>query len=165
MDTRELRNCFGRFVTGVTVVTWVADDGQRHGITVNSFTSVSLDPPLVLISIDRKAKACNGLKGRSFVVNVLSSEQADLAWQFAGRPQPGLRIEWDDAPEDAPIGPKLKDALATIECSPWTAYDGGDHVLYLGQVQNLSYRDGDGLIFFRGQFLRTKELEPVTKHD
>jgi flavin reductase (DIM6/NTAB) family NADH-FMN oxidoreductase RutF len=159
MNTRELRNCFGRFATGVTVVTWTGDDEQRYGITVNSFTSVSLDPPLVLISIDRKAKACKGLKGRSFVINVLSADQEALAWQFAGKQQPGLRIEW----EDTPIGPKLKNALATIECTPWREYEGGDHILYLGIVQNFSYKVGDGLIFFQGQFFRTKDLEPVAK--
>jgi flavin reductase (DIM6/NTAB) family NADH-FMN oxidoreductase RutF len=157
LNTRELRNCFGRFATGVTVVSWRGDDGQRYGITVNSFTSVSLDPPLVLISIDRKAKACKGLKERSFVINVLSADQEAFAWQFAGKQQIGLQIEW----EDTPIGPKLKDALATIECTPWREYDGGDHVLYIGEVHDFSYRDGDGLIFYQGKFFRTKDLDPV----
>lgn len=89
MDTRELRNCFGCFATGVTVITWMNDDGQRRGITVNSFTSVSLDPPLVLISIDKKTKAFEELKNKSFVINILSADQAAYALQFAGRPQSG----------------------------------------------------------------------------
>ncbi|MFC7392108.1 flavin reductase family protein [Scopulibacillus cellulosilyticus] len=158
-NVRELRNCFGRFATGVTVVTWFGDNGQRYGITVNSFTSVSLDPPLVLISIDRKANSYNSLKGRSFVINILSKDQEVLAWQFAGREQQGLTVEW----EDSSIGPKLKDALATIECEPWEEYDGGDHALYIGRVQDFSYNNGEGLLFFQGKFLQTKEIENRVK--
>jgi flavin reductase (DIM6/NTAB) family NADH-FMN oxidoreductase RutF len=154
MDQRELRNCFGKFATGVTVVTWHTDEGERRGITVNSFTSVSLDPPLVLVSIDRKAKACQTLKNRSFVINILSEQQEDIAWQFDGRPQQDLNLQW----EDNEIGPKIKGALAHIECLPWAEYDGGDHVLYLGEVKDFYYQDGEGLIFYQGKFLTTKLL-------
>jgi flavin reductase (DIM6/NTAB) family NADH-FMN oxidoreductase RutF len=154
LDKRELRNCFGKFATGVTVVTWETDGGERSGITVNSFTSVSLDPPLVLISIDRKANACQALKKRSFVINILSEQQESIAWQFAGRPQQDLNIEW----EDAEIGPIIKGALAQIECLPWAEYDGGDHVLYLGEVKDFQYRDGEALVFYQGKFLTTKHL-------
>jgi flavin reductase (DIM6/NTAB) family NADH-FMN oxidoreductase RutF len=154
MDQRELRNCFGKFATGVTVVTWKTDQGDRSGITVNSYTSVSLDPPLVLVSIDRKAKACQALKKRPFVINILSDQQESIAWQFAGRPQQDLNIEW----EDGEIGPKIKGALAHIECLPWTEYDGGDHVLYLGEVKDFYYRESEGLVFFQGKFLTTKHL-------
>ncbi|TCP28998.1 flavin reductase (DIM6/NTAB) family NADH-FMN oxidoreductase RutF [Scopulibacillus darangshiensis] len=159
MDVRELRNCFGQFATGVTVVTFFGDDGQRCGITVNSFTSVSLDPPLVLVSIDRKTNAYHALKERAFVINILSKSQKSLAWQFAGRKQPGLTIDW----ENTSIGPKLKGALATIECEPWEEYDGGDHVLYVGKVQNFSYNQGEGLMFFQGKFLRTEGIETAVK--
>ncbi|MBO9130663.1 flavin reductase family protein [Bacillus sp. 165] len=155
MDARELRNCFGSFATGVTVVTWRNDDNERSGITVNSFTSVSLNPPLVLVSIDQKAKACEALQNRPFIINILSADQEAIAWQFAGRPQEGLQLEW----EDTEIGPKLKGALAAIECTPWKAYDGGDHVLYIGEVQNFSHNQGDALMFYRGKFLKTNEIE------
>lgn len=148
MDTRELRNCFGKFATGVTVVTWKDLDGNRSGITVNSFTSVSLDPALVLISIDRKAKAFDGLKNKSFIVNILSAAQETIAWQFAGRPQEGLEIEWDDTT----LGPKIKGALATIECVPWNEYDGGDHVLFVGEVKDFTYENESALTFFGGKF-------------
>ncbi len=159
MDARELRNCLGRFATGVTVVTWEEEYSEKRGITVNAFTSVSLDPPLVLVSIDKKANAYEKLKGRNFIVNVLSSGQEAVAWQFAGREQQGLTIEW----EHTEFGPKIKDALATIECKPWEEHDAGDHVLFIGEVQDFGYQDEDGLVFFKGSFDRTNALESYVK--
>ncbi|RXI98309.1 flavin reductase [Anaerobacillus alkaliphilus] len=149
MDVRELRNCFGRFATGVTVVTWKTDDHEYNGITVNSFTSVSLDPALVLVSIDKKAKACQALENRPFVVNILASNQEPIAWQFAGRPQEKLTLEW----EETEVGPKIAGAIATIECIPWNAYEGGDHILFVGEIKAFSYNDKDALMFFKGKFI------------
>jgi Conserved protein/domain typically associated with flavoprotein oxygenases, DIM6/NTAB family len=147
MDTRALRSCFGRFATGVTVVTYTVG-GERYGITVNAFTSVSLDPPLLLVSIDRRAKACSKLEGTPFAVNILSAEQQDVALHFAGRPQEALVLQW----EEGEVAPRLGGVLAWIECVPWRAYDGGDHVLYLGEIKNFHYRDGQPLIFYTGTF-------------
>ncbi|WP_051353299.1 flavin reductase family protein [Thalassobacillus devorans] len=155
MDVRDLRNCLGSFATGVTVVTWYEDDVVKKGITVNSFTSVSLDPPLILVSIDKNAKSYESLKNKSFIVNILSSGQEAIAWQFAGREQQGLNIEW----EESEYGPKIKGALATIECTPWKEYEGGDHVLFLGEVKNYTYQEDDGLVFFKGKFRQTKAIE------
>lgn len=152
MDTRNLRNCFGHFATGVTVVTWNDDDGNRRGITINSFTSVSLDPPLVLISIDKNTKAYHDLRNRSFIINVLSAEQRSIAFQFAGKPQEGLVVEWQ---EDSEIGPRLKNTVATIECTPWAEYEGGDHLLFLGEVEDFSYNENESLLFHKGKFLKT----------
>ncbi len=158
MDMRELRNCFGQFATGVTVITWNDDQGKRSGITVNSFTSVSLDPALVLVSIAKNAKACEALKNRPFVINVLAESQEKYAWQFAGRPDENLIVEWE---EDSKESPRLKNALASIECIPWAEYDGGDHVLYVGKVVDFSYSDADSLLFFRGKFLKTQQNKTV----
>lgn len=146
-DQRELRNCLGRFATGVTVVTYRGEDGERYGFTVNSFTSVSLDPPLVLVSIDRRAKAFRQLVGRPFTVNILAADQAALAWQFAGKPQDGLDVPW----EEGESSPRLRGTLGHLVCTPWQTYDGGDHVLYLGEVQAFQYRDGEPLIFYSGK--------------
>ncbi|PUB11683.1 flavin reductase family protein [Paenisporosarcina sp. OV554] len=157
MDLRELRNCFGQFATGVTVITWKDDQGERHGITVNSFTSVSLDPALVLVSIAKNAKACSGLKNRSFVINVLSESQESYAWQFAGRPDENLVVEW----EESNGLPHLKNALATFECIPWAEYEGGDHILYVGKVEDFSYSDEEGLLFFRGKFIKKEMQQPA----
>lgn len=152
MDTRKLRNCFGHFATGVTVVTWNNDDGHPRGITINSFTSVSLDPPLVLISIDKNTKAFHELKNRPFVINILSSEQKSLALQFSGKPQDGLVVEWE---EDSNLGPRLSNTVATIECTPWDQYEGGDHLLFLGKVEKFSYNDNESLLFHKGKFIKT----------
>ncbi|ATY84095.1 flavin reductase [Kyrpidia spormannii] len=143
----ELRFCFGRFATGVTVVTYEFGGGP-HGITVNSFTSVSLDPPLLLGSIDRRAKACNSLDGAPFTVNVLTSGQQELAMHFAGRPQPDVSLEW----EMGERAPRLFWVLAWMECVPWRRYDGGDHVLYTGKIIRYDYCDDQPLIFFTGNF-------------
>jgi len=131
-------------------------DGERvHGITVNSFTSVSLEPPLVLVSIARSARACELLAGRPFAVNILRAHQRDLALHFAGKPQEGLGIPW----EAGRLAPRLAGCLAYLECSPWQAYDGGDHVLYLGRVEEFSYGDGEPLVFFAGVLGPLGEVE------
>lgn len=147
MDVREFRNCMGRFATGVTVVTYKSEN-ENYGLTANSFTSVSLDPPLVLVSVDRKAKACDRLPGQPFTVNVLHSEQEDVAMHFAGRPKETLPFKWVEGEKS----PSLDDSLATIECVPWAEYDGGDHILFLGQVTNFTYQDRDALTYFSGSF-------------
>ncbi|WP_426996191.1 flavin reductase family protein [Pseudarthrobacter sp. N5] len=141
----HFRGSLGRFATGVAIVTF---DGvtKRHGITVNSFTSVSMDPPLVLVSIARSTKAHNELAGRPFTVNILGAEQQQLAMHFAGKPGPEpLWVESETAP-------RLSNVLAYFECRPWAAYDGGDHTLYLGEVADFNYRNGDALAFANSRF-------------
>jgi flavin reductase (DIM6/NTAB) family NADH-FMN oxidoreductase RutF len=152
MDVKDLRNCFGHFATGVNVITWNDDEGNRKGITINSFTSVSLDPPLALISIDKNTKAYHDLKNRPFIINILSSDQETIARQFAGRPQEGLVVDWE---EDSAIGPILSHTVATIECRPWEQYEGGDHLLFLGKVEDFSYNRNESLLFHKGKFLKT----------
>jgi flavin reductase (DIM6/NTAB) family NADH-FMN oxidoreductase RutF len=142
VDSRDLRNCLGHFATGVTVVTCLAD-GVPHGATVNSFTAVSLDPPLVLVALARGGRTCGYLDGAPFTVNVLRSHQDDLARHFAGRPSP-TPVEW------VPGTAQLADALAHLTCAPWRSYNGGDHVLFLGEVTGFEHRDGEPLVFYRG---------------
>jgi flavin reductase (DIM6/NTAB) family NADH-FMN oxidoreductase RutF len=141
----HFRGSLGRFATGVAIVTF---DGatKRHGITVNSFTSVSMEPPLVLVSIARTAKAHDELAGRPFTVNILGAEQRLLAMHFAGRPGPEpLWVE-------SATAPRLSNVLAYFECTPWAAYDGGDHTLYLGEVVHFNHRNGDALAFANSAF-------------
>jgi flavin reductase len=146
------RGSLGRFATGVAIVTFSLGDqavsfNQRHrGITVNSFTSVSMDPPLVLVSIARATKAHDELAGRPFTVNILGAEQQALATRFAGKP--GAEPMWIDGD----VAPRLAGVLSYFECTPWAAYDGGDHTLYIGEVQAFDYRTGDALGFVNGQF-------------
>ncbi|WP_200912977.1 flavin reductase family protein [Arthrobacter sp. Leaf69] len=148
----QFRGSLGRFATGVAIVTF---DGvtKRHGITVNSFTSVSMDPPLVLVCIARTAKAHDELAGRPFAVNILGAEQRQLALHFAGRPGPEpLWVEGETAP-------RLSNVLAYFECKPWAAYDGGDHTLYIGEVADFNYRNGDALAYANSAFTTIPESQ------
>lgn len=147
VEPGDLRTCLGHFATGVTVIT-CSDGEQVHGLTVNSFTAVSLSPPLVLVSIDRRAKALEKLRSNRFTVNVLSSEQAAHAQHFAGRPDDALDLGW----EEGPSGRRLSNCLAYVGCSPWRDYDGGDHVLFLGMVEQIEWCRSKPLLFYRGGF-------------
>lgn len=136
---RRYRSCLTRFPTGVAVVSFAGPDGPR-GLTVNSFTSVSLDPCLVLVCIARKARAHDALKGQPFCVNVLGAEQTDLAFHFAGAAT-CARITW----EEGTVAPRLAGCLVQLECRPWRCYAGGDHSLFLGEVVDFTLREGDPL--------------------
>jgi len=152
-----LRGCLGRFATGVAVVSFTEPDGGLRGVTVNSFTSVSLEPPLILLALQREVPSHDLLRGRCFTVNVLGAEQRELALRFAGgeqgkhsagRPRPSLRPAW----ADGEYAPRIAGSLCYFECTPWAEYDGGDHTLFLGEVRRFDYRDGDALGFVSGQF-------------
>ncbi|MFF0144139.1 flavin reductase (DIM6/NTAB) family NADH-FMN oxidoreductase RutF [Amycolatopsis sulphurea] len=147
LDARSLRGCLGQFATGVAVVTYDTDDGPR-GATINSFTSVSMDPPLVLVSFARHTTAARLLGDRPFVVNVLAANQLDVALQFAGRPQEGLEVPWSPTAEV----PRLRGTVAWLQCTPWATQDGGDHLLFLGEVVHHDSCRGDPLLFHKGQF-------------
>jgi len=150
VEPRHLRSCLSRFVTGVAVISYRVD-GAPRGLTVNSFTSVSLDPPLILVALARSARAKTHLAEVPFTVNVLKASQFDLALQFAGRPRDGLCVQWLDAVDD--LAPAIHGALATFHCRPWRAYEGGDHVLQLGEVVQAEVTDDEEpLLFDRGRF-------------
>lgn len=152
-----LRSCLGRFATGVAVVTFDAPDG-RHGITVSSFTSVSLVPPLVLVSVAKTARSHDLLRERPFTVNVLGAEQEALARRFAGGA--GFEPAWIEGGH----APRLAGVLAHLECTPWRAYDGGDHTLFLGQVVGFDFRDGDALAFLTSRFTILAEEQLGHEH-
>ncbi|PXW87570.1 flavin reductase (DIM6/NTAB) family NADH-FMN oxidoreductase RutF [Pseudogracilibacillus auburnensis] len=147
LDIKNFRNCLGHFATGVTIIT-SETEAETHGFTANSFTSVSLDPMLVLVSVDRKTKALNVLKDNNFIVNILKEDQQDAAMHFAGRTMEKMPFQW----EAGILGNRIKDSLAYIECEPWRSYDGGDHVLFLGEVKNFEYSGGNPLAYYCGKF-------------
>jgi flavin reductase (DIM6/NTAB) family NADH-FMN oxidoreductase RutF len=154
-DPKELRQAFGTFATGVTVVT--VGGSAPHGMTANSFTSVSLDPPLVLICIDRDAVMHSSLDTVGhFGVSVLSTQQEDVARHFSNRWRPlgAAQFEGVDWRPGRYTGtPLIAGALAAFECEQWRAYDGGDHTIFVGKVLGLD-RDSteDALLFFKGRF-------------
>lgn len=149
----DFRGSLGRFATGVAVVSFLGPAGEKRGITINSFTSISMDPPLVLASIGRTARSHDDLLGQNFTVNILGAEQHDLALRFAGRPDAADPV-WIDGEH----APRLSDTISWFECVPWADYDGGDHTIFLGRVCNYDYRRGDALGFVGGQFTRIPEF-------
>jgi flavin reductase (DIM6/NTAB) family NADH-FMN oxidoreductase RutF len=161
-ERRELREVLGRFATGVTVVT--AGATVPHGMTANSFTSVSLEPPLVLVCVLREAAMHTTIvEGKAFAVSVLAADQEKEARYFADRGRP--RDEREFAVVDASPGrhtgaPVLAGALAWMECRLAAVYDGGDHSIFLGEVVDLGRGPGaEALLFYGGGFHR---LEPAT---
>lgn len=150
VEPLHLRHCLSRFATGVAVVSYRAE-GDTRGLTVNSFTSVSLDPPLVLVSVARSARAAGHLGRVPFTVNVLGAGQLDVALHFAGRLRGPLKVSWQSTRDH--LAPTLEGALASLRCEAWHSYDGGDHRLHLGRVVEAAARgDGEPLMFDRGRF-------------
>lgn len=148
LDPIELRNTLGHFATGVNVLTYESQ-GVNYGMTINAFSSVSLDPPLVLVSIDRKSKALPHLMDGCFAINVMSQDQLEVALQFAGKPQEDLVIDWILGEQ----APRLSATAAYFQCSPWATYDGGDHILVVTQVDSFGRQeDAEPLLFHRGQW-------------
>ncbi len=150
-DTRKLRDAFGSFATGVTVVTGRGRDGTRVGLTANSLTSVSLDPPLLLFCPARTASALPALEASGrFAINVLASDQRAVADRFARRDVDRFAdAEWDDW-DGLPI---LGGALANFACTLFADHDGGDHRVIIGRVERLRMNAvHDPLLYFRGAY-------------
>ena len=152
-EAKDFRRALGCFATGITVVTTVVE-GRPLGVTVNSFNSVSLDPPLVLFSLGRGGSALAAFQAaRHFVVNVLRHDQQDLSDRFASR----AAAPWTDVPyETWETGcPVLQGVLSVFECDLESTVDGGDHVIFLGRVRNIACAaDGEPLLYFRGGYTR-----------
>jgi flavin reductase (DIM6/NTAB) family NADH-FMN oxidoreductase RutF len=152
-----LRSVFGSFATGITVLTAKGD--TPLGMTANSFTSVSLSPPLTLVCVDREAAIHEAiLKEELFAVSVLSSGQEQVAKYFATHSRPRGEQEFaliDSIPGSLTGAPVLSGALAWMECRLTAVYDGGDHSIFLGEVLDLGRGSGsDALLFHHGRFHR-----------
>jgi flavin reductase (DIM6/NTAB) family NADH-FMN oxidoreductase RutF len=142
----------GAYPTGVTIVAAVDDDGSPFGLTVNSFTSLSLDPPLVLICVGRSSTWHDRLvDGRGFAVNILAAGQEEVASRFAVEPSEGRfeGVAWRAGSSGAPV---LSDAAATVECTVHRVLEGGDHTILVGRVASLHVTDRPALVFHRGRF-------------
>ena len=147
--SRQLRDAFGRFATGVTVVTAQSANGPI-GITVNSFASVSLDPALVLWSPAKETRRYQPFVDAShYAIHVLADNQADICGAFAKDAFALNSIEHILNDENVPLIPGC---LARFECKQVNIFDGGDHSIILGEVQRAEMREGDALAFFAGKF-------------
>ncbi len=151
LTAEGFRRACGRFATGIAIVTTLDLAGAPYGLTVNSFTSVSLDPPLVLFCLDRGAQALAAFEAENpFVINVLEQSQRDLSQRFASRhPDRFAGLDYRTGRTGAPI---LPGSLAVLECRPQGVLDGGDHFIFLGQVLAVEAREGDPLLYFAGGY-------------
>jgi flavin reductase (DIM6/NTAB) family NADH-FMN oxidoreductase RutF len=155
-QTRRLRDALGCFATGVTIVTCQGEDGRPVGLTVNAFTSVSLDPPLVLVCIDGASRSLPAFEAAgAFAVNVLRAGQEDTAWRFTLRD--GERFE-GTVVETWAGAPILGGCLANFECVVDKAFDAGDHRVIIGRVEKLRYdASGAPLLFLGSRFRELAE--------
>jgi flavin reductase (DIM6/NTAB) family NADH-FMN oxidoreductase RutF len=153
-DSRLFRKALSSFATGVTVVTGLTPKDVPVGVTVNSFASVSLDPPIILICLDNNTASLKAFcEGERFAVNILSENQQDLSEEFAGPQEHKFK---DRAFETWDSGcPILPGCLTNLECTRLNAFEGGDHLIVLGRVDRIEHADGGRpLLFYQSAYGR-----------
>ena len=155
---REFRNCLGSFVTGVTVVTTRDETGEPRGLVVNSFTSVSLDPPLVSWSIDRKSPSLDAfLKYGAFAVNIMGHGSEQTTMRFARSIEDKFGgVQWHEGEHRLPL---LNDAVATLTCTTEKTFTLGDHEMFVGRVVQFNEEDRPPLVYHRGAFTALADRE------
>lgn len=153
--SRSLREVMSSYPTGVTIVAGCGADGDPYGLTVNSFTSVSLDPPLVLVCIDRNATSHDRLtEAGHFSISILSADQGDIAGRFAREPPKGRfdEVLWCPSSFGDPV---IVESVASLDCSLQEVVSGGDHSILIGRVERASTSDRPALMFHYGRFRPT----------
>jgi flavin reductase (DIM6/NTAB) family NADH-FMN oxidoreductase RutF len=153
LDPDAFRSIMGRFASGITVVTTRDTDGRDHGLTVSAFCSLSLSPPLVLVSIDKEASMHPALIANShFAVNILADKQEAVARRFA-TPETD-RFEGIGFSRGSTGAPLLDDVLAYVECRISTTLEGGDHTIFIGEIEfgDAPARNSGPLLYYRGGY-------------
>ena len=156
-DTRDYRRALGSFATGITIVTARAPDGRIAGVTANSFCSVSLDPPLVLVCVDHKALSFPALRDHGrFAVNILRADQEALSRRFATSK---IVDKFEGVPHTiSALGlPLVEGALAHLECVTVSTHVEGDHTIFVGRVERAGVPGGEPLLYFKGRYERLPE--------
>lgn len=151
-DSRDFRSALGCFATGIAVITSQPADGHPVGVTVNSFSSVSLDPPLVLYCLGKASQSFDALAtADGFAVNVLAEDQAELSVRFS---RSALQDRFAGLSVTAGVtgAPLLAGCLATLDCTREAVHDAGDHIVIVGRVRALSSREGRPLLYYRGAY-------------
>lgn len=153
VSKEEFRSALGRFASGVTIVTARGPDDALLGITVSAFSSVSLEPPLILVCIDKRASLHGHLtEGTRFAVNILGQDQEHISRRFASKDENRFNgTAYRDSAERVPI---LDGALASLECRVVHSYPGGDHTIIVGEVESTTIADGKPLAYFRGGYVQ-----------
>jgi flavin reductase (DIM6/NTAB) family NADH-FMN oxidoreductase RutF len=158
----DFRKAMGCFATGVTVIT-VDQDGEVHGMTANAFCSVSLDPVLVLVCVDHRARTHAHLQTRKrFGINVLRSDQQSISEYYARSTETHQHAEDAGASFErtAHGTPVLRGGLAYLECRLHSTQPAGDHTIFIAEVEDVVVREGEPLLFFRGRYRKTSEAQP-----
>ncbi len=153
INSEDFRNALSRFASGVTVVTTKDAEGNKHGITVSAFSSVSLEPPLVLICIENSAGSVYAFReSEMFVVNVLNRDQIELSERFASQLTDKFTgVDFDINIDGIPV---ISNCLANISCRVRNIYEGGDHTIFIGEVETADINEGDPIIYFRSDYHR-----------
>ena len=161
-NAAQLRSALAAFATGVCLITTVGADGKREGLTVNSFASVSLAPPLVLWSIREDTRSADVfLAARHYVIHVLAAEQKDLALHFA-RPAPDKFAAYEDVFAPGLGGcPCLRESAARFECTAWSQHQEGDHSILVGRVESFLASGASPLLFHAGRLGAIQDLAPA----
>lgn len=151
-NERDFKDCAGSFATGVTVVTTLNDKAKPVGITINSFASLSLHPPLVLFCLDKASKKISHfMNEKHFAINILSENQEAISRHFSLSGHRWEDVDFSSGSTNCPILPGI---LAYIECQKETVYEGGDHFIFIGKVLNLKrcLNDGKPLLYYQGRY-------------
>lgn len=158
MDLQYLRHVMGHFATGVTVITTQDKNAIPFGLTANAFTSLSLDPPLALICVDKKAQCYSCFdESKMFAINMLHEEQEELSRRFATKGADKFAgIGWHRSKNGFVL---IDRAIGHIECRIVERHDGGDHTIYVGEIVGAAVAEGRPLLFFKGKYHRL----PATK--
>ncbi|MSP40260.1 MAG: flavin reductase [Deltaproteobacteria bacterium] len=153
IDAQELRRVMGHFVTGVTVITTQDKEGAPQGLTANAFMSLSLDPPLVIISVDKKATCYACFEpGNGYTVNYLAEDQEEISKRFATKGVDKFAdLKWQAGSNGAAV---LDGVLGSVECKITDCYDGGDHTIVVGEILNVAANGDRPLVFFKGKYQR-----------
>ena len=153
IDPVQLRNAFGSFATGVTVITTRAQDGKDYGLTANSFTSVSLEPPMLLWCLGDKTDCFEAFQQADhFAVHILAANQQDISNTFASKGADKFAgLEIDRGPKEIPL---LQDFACRFVCKTVHKYEGGDHIIHVGEILAFSAVDADPLVFHKGKYAK-----------
>jgi flavin reductase (DIM6/NTAB) family NADH-FMN oxidoreductase RutF len=163
VDAETFRAVMGRFATGVSVVT-TCDGSQRQGITVNAFCSVSLEPPLVLVCIEKTSHVHEAMRASgTFAVNLLRADQEALSTGFASNTEERYRYFCHVASHSVVTGaPVFDESLGFADCRVVATYPGGDHTIFLGRVEALGSGEGEPLLYYRSHYLHHSPSNPAS---
>ena len=156
ITNEEFRRALSRFASGVTVVTLRDKDGMPHGITVSAFSSVSMNPPLILVCIDKNAGSHQAFhESERFVVNILSENQSEHSDQFASKiPDKFINIHHHENVEGIPV---LKNALVNLGCRLVSDFIAGDHTVFVGEIEKAHVNEGSPLVYYQGNYRKIVE--------